>query len=518
MLNYEIKFEISPQLLTTFRRLRKFPRHELLGSRILEGNDLEPMWRNLVSLEDAQWIRDHRLNDDIVFPAAGYISMAGEASRQLSSTEDYTIQNFVIKTALIMKEGSTVELMTSLRPSRLTDSLDSVCYDFTILSFNDVWVKHCSGQVKPGGGNYAKLSLNSLPRLVPEPYESLRSAGLNYGPYFRGLKGTSALPGSTTAVGNISAPTAYIQDYYQLHPTSIDCCLQLFMIAVSEGVARRLDRLFVPTEIPELYIGKPSPTSEIVARVTASAVSIASISGDAIATSVDGEVVLSLKGGQFSLVENETEATDNIAAAEILFKPDIDFTPALTLIRPRQEEDMRESWLLVEKLSLMCMIEMRNRTESVKPTLQYLERFRSWLASQLQSTTNDEHIIAETVRYWETLTSVERCSEIRTLTQEVMSGKASAVANLVKRIFDNFDNLFRGTIEPLEILLPKDGLAKFYNVLEGRSDYSDFFSALGHSNPVIRILEIGAGTGGTTSRVLNALVAPNGVPLYSKYW
>lgn len=505
-------------LLTTHRRQRKFPRHELLGSRILEGNDLEPTWRTVINLEDVPWIRDHKIIDDAVFPAAGYICMAGEASRQLSAIEDYTLQNFVIKTALVMKEGSAVEIMTSLRPSRLTDSLDSAWYEFTISSYNGVWVKHCSGQVKSGGEKHAHASITSLPRAVPSPYEGMKSVGLNYGPYFQGLKETFAAPGSSTATGKIRHPTAMIQDSYQLHPTSIDCCLQLFMLAVCEGVSRRLDRLFVPTEIAELYIGKTSPTSEFLARATSSSESTASIAGAAIATTGGGEIVLSLKGGKFSAVENEVGETDNVAAAEIAWKPDIELIAAERLLRPRREPGMTVGWLLAEELCVMCIIEMKDRLGCLKVALPHLEKFREWLDKQVECARDADHSMAETVRKGQLFTSTERLVKIQVLAQEATNGKAFPVANLVKRVFDNCEALFQGTIEPLEVLLPDDGLTKFYNVLEGLSDYSDFFATLGHSNPGIRVLEIGAGTGGTTSRVLSALRAPNGTRMYSKYW
>ena len=100
--------------------LRKFPKHELLGSRILEDNTIEPAWRNVICLEDVPWLRDHKVIDDIVFPAAGYIAMAGEALRQLTGPEYYTLRNVSTKTALVLQETKTVELMTGLRPLRLT--------------------------------------------------------------------------------------------------------------------------------------------------------------------------------------------------------------------------------------------------------------------------------------------------------------------------------------------------------------------------------------------------------------
>src|SRR3546814_10604120 len=52
-------------------------------------------------------------------------------------------------------------------------------------------------------------------------------------------------------------------------------------------------------------------------------------------------------------------------------------------------------------------------------------------------------------------------------------------------------------------------------------EYERYFELLGHSNPCLRILEIGAGTGGTTEGVLKGLTRPdsNGQPLrrYSQY-
>ena len=39
-------------------RNRRFRNHELLGSRILEGNELVPTWRNFLVLGDVAWLRD----------------------------------------------------------------------------------------------------------------------------------------------------------------------------------------------------------------------------------------------------------------------------------------------------------------------------------------------------------------------------------------------------------------------------------------------------------------------------
>ena len=504
-------FVIKMNLLTIYRRLRKFPRHELLGSRILEGNDLEPTWRNLMDLEDSPWLADHQILDDIVFPAAAFICMAGEASRQVSGSGDCTLQNFSIKTALVLKAGAKLELITSMRPLRLTDSLDSDAMEFSISSFNGAWVKHCSGQVKPGGAQPPSTKIEPFIRHVPRPYEGLKSIGLNYGPHFQGMGHTSADPGSNTASAVLLPPSSRIEDIYQIHPTTLDCCLQLFMIAISEGIPRRLDRCLVPTRIEELYIGRTTPNSEFLACATSSAAG-PDIHGNLVMTTKNGDVVLSLKGGAFSPIESDKGETDNTAAAVLKWEPDIDFIPATQLIRPRPEKNVVESWLRVEELSILCMMEIDGSLALQSPVLPYLHRFQSWVSQQLQRT--DDLYLAIKERK---LGSAARRAMIEELSRQLLTGKAAAVATLVKRVFENCKDIFLGKLQPLELLLMDNGLTDYYNALDRLSDYDDFFSYLGHSNPRLRVLEIGAGTGGTTSRVLKCLTASS-ERLYSKYW
>ena len=66
-------------------RFRKFPHDEILGSCTMEGNDLQPEWRNVLRFEDVSWLRGHKTVEDNVFPCAGYLRMAGECMRRLSS-------------------------------------------------------------------------------------------------------------------------------------------------------------------------------------------------------------------------------------------------------------------------------------------------------------------------------------------------------------------------------------------------------------------------------------------------
>lgn len=203
-------------------RLRKFPSHELLGSRILEGNDLEPTWRNLLDIDGLPWLQHHKVFDDVVFPAAGYITMVGEAIRQLSGSDAFSLHHSLIKTALVLQDSSITEMMTCLRQKRLTTALHSEWYEFTISSFNGTaWIEHCIGQVGAGRVLFAEpQGIDALPRKVHTAswYSTMRKIGLNYGQAFQALTDISADSSCATAAGSFTDGHRSSGTSYQLHP------------------------------------------------------------------------------------------------------------------------------------------------------------------------------------------------------------------------------------------------------------------------------------------------------------
>lgn len=112
---------------------RKYTRHDLLGARVLEGNDIEPAWRNMLDLKEVSWLLDHVVNDQCVLPATCYIAMAGEAIRQTSNGQEaYTIRDMSITTGMTLPQDKKMELYTRLIPEH-TVSEDGQWYNFKIM-------------------------------------------------------------------------------------------------------------------------------------------------------------------------------------------------------------------------------------------------------------------------------------------------------------------------------------------------------------------------------------------------
>ena len=99
-------------------RSRARPSHEILGVRCDEGNENELRWRNFLSVQEVPWLEGHKVQNQTVFPAAGYVSMgleaamvmAGDREVQLLEVEHLTIG----KAIMFQDERAAVETMVTL--------------------------------------------------------------------------------------------------------------------------------------------------------------------------------------------------------------------------------------------------------------------------------------------------------------------------------------------------------------------------------------------------------------------
>ena len=498
-------------------RLRPFPHHDILGSRVIESTDVSPAWRNMLRLDDVPWIQDHVVSGDIVFPGAGYVAMAGEAIRQLTGSCDYTVRHVDITNAMVLHDGKSLEVITQFSPSRLTSTLDSEWYDFSISSLNGAtWVKHCAGQAR-GGSEYETPvpTIEQLPRVVSSNawYKVMKHFGLNYGPRFIGLSDISTPVSSSEAVGTISDHVAANESPYQIHPCTIDVAFQLFSVSTFQGLPRLFNKLAVPTYIEELSIGKPR--GDIVVRAKTETSPNGSFFGDAVGVS-DGSVVFRLKNLRFSALtdDGDGQGHDPHAAAELEWRPDLNFIDAAKLMRPIR--DVTEAHLQVERFALACMVETESRLQGRAPSQSHLEKFRSWLSDMKQKAIEGQYALVPDCAAIASMSSPERLQLIQDLHVQVAATEAESVATACHRIFENCTGIMDGATDPLEVLVRGDVLTGIYNFGQ-LWDHGDFIELAAHYKPNMRILEIGAGTGGMTSTILPHLKSHYGERMYFSY-
>ncbi|WYZ42233.1 hypothetical protein EsH8_V_001128 [Colletotrichum jinshuiense] len=232
----------------------------LHGARVLEGNDIEPAWRNMLDLKEVPWLMDHIVDGHIVFPGACYMAMAGEAMHQIANGQNsYTIRDMSITTGMTVPKEKKLELYTRLIPEGKSSS-EGQWYDFKIMSCDsNHWVSHCSGYIRSGAeADKTKITKdhaeqNFAREIEAEAwYRAVKTVGIEWQTAFQGLDEITVSPVSREA-------TATVYDFddttqYAAHPTLLDQMLQINLVAQTHGQKRNLDSILLPTFISRLGV------------------------------------------------------------------------------------------------------------------------------------------------------------------------------------------------------------------------------------------------------------------------
>lgn len=484
-------------------RWRKFRHHELLGVRVIESTENEPVFRNVISLATVPWIVDHNIKGDVVFPCAAYVGMAGEAARQLceGNFEGFALRNVVIDTAMVLTDSKSTEVITSLRRAALTDSLDSVWWDFVVSSYNGTtWMKHCTAQISA----LTELSTSEraedatkLSRHVETNkwYQALRTVGANYGDDFQGLSNLSCSTTRNLSKGRgIHTVKDDGESPYCVHPTKFDFFLQLFSVAATNGLTHKLNRMNVPTYIQNIEVYKCD--LEIDMAIKAIQTRRGLLCGDGEGFGTDGKMAMKMTGVKLSPIEGAEafENPDPHAGARAFWRPDMDFVNFESLITPHNEQ--QQYLQLCEELHRVIIQEALAKLEGVSTDIPHFQQFLEWMKKQPQPKPDSSR------------EGLEAILSATTMDPLVVAFRV---------ILDNIVPMFKGEVDPVAILMPDNTLANIYNYLD-RCDRKELFQTLGHSKPQLRILEVGAGTGGTTNTLLQNLTnSENGSLMYSRY-
>ncbi|KAK2601916.1 hypothetical protein QQS21_004507 [Conoideocrella luteorostrata] len=510
-------------------RQRKHVHHEILGSRCVETTGSEPMWRNVLHQYDVSWLPDHKVEMDVVFPVAGFVAMMGEAIRQVTGSDAYQLRNLMVKSALLMSELEPIEIVTSMRPLRLTGLTNSsTWYEISISTFNELsWVEVCVAQGKAKeveGSSTTRLTRTIGRRLreVPDQYfyDRMQQIGLRYGPHFQRLSDISSDTEAFVAAASLQHDESTYEATYSVHPTVIDCCIQLGVVANCRGLAREVDGLALPVAIDSISV-RPAGSDLIVEATvdhvakTASAVAV---------TKESNQLVVTIENGRcmpFNTGDNASNK-DVLHASRVQWLPDICSKYPQDLIE--RDQNLRQKSILSERCTIACILQMSDILDSLQISPSgHLEKYLSWLKKEkadiLQGNRSN---IAPEALVWASMSLSNRQQVLESNFAEVHAmndPKASSIARLVHKLTqgENLELIFTGAMHPLVLLLEDNGLRNFYEYINVAVNIDRFIYLSGHCNPTMKILEIGAGTGAATEKVLKSLVSESGVRMYSQY-
>ena len=269
-------------------RTRKHAHHEVLGFLSPDSNSRDMRWLNVLKQKEIPWLDGHQLQGQSVFPAAGYVAMALEASRTLAgdnSIEVIELHQLSIPRAITFEEGddSGVETLVTLtgietHPDQ-TATAEFACYSVPVLSAgseHDMELS-ASGTVKIlyGTPDVATLPCTPLEEYnmsavdAEHFYATIAELGYNYSGSFKTLSSAKRkLNHSSVLVDSHPYGEMSVSEYL-VHPSMLDVAFQASMLAYSAPGDNRLWSLSVPTAIgtirvnPEVCAALPTSGAKV---------------------------------------------------------------------------------------------------------------------------------------------------------------------------------------------------------------------------------------------------------------
>lgn len=503
-------------------RFREVGKHDLLGVRSNEDFHQLKRWKNRLRLKDIPWVEGHKVQGAIIFPAAGYISMALEALRSTLKQEVSTFEltNVDILNAIVLEGTKPIETQLVLK------SISNKGGKFTIYSCQDstedIWQVNCRGQIEAritpiqSDNNETLRVQNEFEGLVEHDvrsyYRQLSLSGLEYGPTFQGIVEIHSC--ESASHGIVELP--YIEGYQSkslLHPTLLDSCFQSMFPAIPGYSPDAALDTFVPTRIERLQVSS-SFASEVLSvdtRMFSRSSNRLTADLDAFDTETD-QLVFSLEGLSCSLLGKSDTGENQIRSIVYCnyWKKDIEQVKLLELSADSEDDALAEQ---MEELSLRFMRVSLGIFESLPQEKRdqlewHFLSLRDWYQHVVsRAATGDLRGLDKPT------VTVNNADEDLARIQEIVedyrkSGRDEPDMELIIRIGDSMANLLNGETTALEVLRRNDYLDRYYQeslgLREGNNLVGQAVKSIVHRYPRARWLEIGAGTGGTTQAVLNA--------------
>ena len=229
-----------------------------------------PTW--IVRLDGRQmaFLKDHQVENLVIFPATGFIEIVLEAGTQLFDGRPFVVEGLEIRKPLILPDPvSGLKMELSYDPHERIFSIQSN------LDQGAAWSLHVVGSMRServdssfGSSAWENGNAGELKSLgVEEFYQHMSSMGLRYGHEFQPIRELWADNGKSAGRVSLSDSVLRRAGEYALHPVLLDGALQIF----SAGAATMRNheaQLKLPVRFAKiLFLRSPGISSLVRANV-----------------------------------------------------------------------------------------------------------------------------------------------------------------------------------------------------------------------------------------------------------
>ena len=501
------------------------PYHRLLGwkSPYSEGN--EHAFRNVFTMEDQPWIRDHVVTGDVLFPFTAFLSLAVEGFRSIDSAvaPAVLIREFHVSASLKIEEDQPVDLTTRFRPAATgSETVSSTAWTFETLSWSDThqWTRHSYGLIE------ADDSHESLPR-SPQVQSALKilnrktlqrrdardeyallkpNHGFDYGPTFRNMTHLWQDSGATVSKIVLRQLEPDPHAHPEASPVTVDP-------PTLDGIFHTLGALMGRT--------RPGPTMvptfclrwRISNRIAADVGQQFSV----VCTLLGRDEKSGTTHLQFVIFEVSTSSPPKpVAEIGPIKLQCIDRLDALEFLLPDSYTikhvpyaDLMDEQVLSKMVqaSPADAVELRQRHDLDDAATHFLSRMLQELAKNDLSNLPVHH--AKFLAWATRAVKAQQPAVLdsATVVDKVLS--STDTGRMICAVGAQLPQILRGEQQPLNIMLEDGLLQRSYEQYESTNRVNqvaaDYIARLAACNPDLNILEIGGGTASATLPILQSI-------------
>ncbi|MDF3294138.1 SDR family NAD(P)-dependent oxidoreductase [Streptomyces silvisoli] len=262
--------------------------HPLLGDRMRE---VWPTWKGAVEPGQAPWLGEHRVGGAVILPATGFVEMALAAGRRVfNAPAEVTHLELYRAVVVPWNDPGQVLLHVAFSPE---DGIVSIGAG-----------EGGDGQVQQHARGLVRRLLRACPSVdlaavearcvrlvdVATQYRELAAAGLDYGPAFQVLRELRVGDGEVIAAYRHVGPT----EGYEAHPALLDGAIQAGVPLLADLMADGR-RAYLPSALDAVRVWR-TPPAEGRVHVRERARTSTEVCWDIIVTDPDGAVVAELEG------------------------------------------------------------------------------------------------------------------------------------------------------------------------------------------------------------------------------
>ncbi|KAJ4007634.1 hypothetical protein NW752_010300 [Fusarium irregulare] len=518
--NHQYSYWAEPRSSRTYKQLKTRPNPVLGMPSVTTTTSSEAQWRNMLSPKEVPWMQGHKLQGQIIFPATGYIAMAIEAVKALAggkSLSQIRVEDLLLERAIAFNDDSaTTETLFSVY---IDDSgHDSISATFACYSCPDgdhsmirnavgrIYVKLGPSEASSLPFTSAEAGFNMVDVGIDRFYKELSRIGYNYAEPFKGMTSIRRRLGIARGVLADQSGSAW-EDELVIHPGMLDTALQTLFAAFSYPGDESLRSLHVPVSIDSIII---NPYFSPVNGMKQLHVPWETVVRDDEKSHIKADVQLFSQDSQHTFVQIEGVSLKPFTVA----RPEDDVTLFSHFEYLRDSPD-GESAAIGDRLG---PDELRSARDMERIAFFYLRQVSEMsVDDRAQALKHHQHLMA-----WADYT-VEKCrkGDHPSVAPECLNDTQADILALTDKYRHHVDALLiestgqnlPATIRAKDSILQhmtKDNLlGRFYEEGIGLSTanwwLAHMVKQISHRYPAMKILEIGAGTGGTTQATLPSL-------------